>query len=150
MWENLRQSAHNQEADRERRRRLLSFQHEQGGLTDQEYLQRLKSITDEKTINYDEFLEPEPLIPGQLRASFATFIKYGELKQHLSEVLEDPSNKFADELAEEVGLLLIIGLPKQEGHICSIQVKMDIPIYDEDELILDEDSPIEMVFTSTL
>jgi len=129
-WEALRQQAKSRRELREKRRRLLSFQHENGGLADAEYIQRLEALKKEEQddLALATFSEPEPLTPEQASEMYDRLKAYKPLRLHFDEVLRDPRDKFADELAEKVGLKIYIAPRKSDGQKYSAYVTVNLPI----------------------
>jgi hypothetical protein len=157
-WEKLKQlkselrcRKEDQILEREKRRKLLSFQHENGGLTDVEYLKRLRSIQKEETdtVSFAEFLEPEPPTPEQVQGTYTRLSTYVPLRLHFHEVLKNPQDELADKLAEELDLKVIIGQPKITGHKYSAQVLLNLPIVPLEIPFPNEEQPHAMVLQSS-
>ena len=132
---------------------MLSFQHEHDGLTDEEYMRRLSEIKKEaetEVSSLDEFLaNPEPPTSEQIRDTYNRLQAYKPLRQHFDEVLRNPEDKFADDLAEKVDLKVIIGPPKAEGHKFSAQVLLNLPIGAEEMPFPNEEEAVATVFKSS-
>ena len=148
----LRHRKEDQTQERQKRRRLLSFQHENGGLTDEEYLKKLSDIQKEEVaaVSFAEFLEPEPPTLEQVKQTYSRLATYKPLRLHFLEVLRNPQDEHAEQLAEEVGLKIIIGPPKIAGQKYSAQVLMDLTIASEEVPFPSEENPWAMVSQSSL
>lgn len=138
--------------ENEKRRRQLSVQHEYGGITDEEYLRRLNDMRCEEPTIVDEFTEPEPLTPEQVKETYDRLSIFKPLRLRFKDVLKNPRDEMADELAEKVGLKVIVGKPVNEGEKFSVQVKMNLPLEDETIAFPDELEPVasgNVVFSSS-
>ncbi|MFC1926227.1 recombinase family protein [Chloroflexota bacterium] len=152
LLQELNRRCKSHEYELEKRRRLLSFQHENGGLTDQEYRDRLEQIKREYEMAplLDPFqLEPEPPSLEQVKDTFNRLAHYAQLRQRFGQVLKDPQDKEADKLAQEIDMKVIISPTKIEGQKYSAQVLMNLPIADSEIPFPNEKEPIAMVFQST-
>lgn len=140
-WESemieLQQSQRRQQGcidEREKRRRLLSLQHENGGLSDTEYLARLSNLKKEteqyEKLDFSVFIKPEPPTAEEVAATYDRLKAYKPLRQHHDKVMQNPHDKFADDIAEAIGFKIVIGPPKTEGDKYSAQVLFDLPIPD--------------------
>ena len=86
----------------------------------------------------------------QIVKSYVRLSVYKPLRLHFHDVLKNPQDKMADELAEQVGLQVIIGAPKHDGQKYSAQVKMNLPIESTEIPFPNEENPCAMVFQSRL
>jgi len=147
------QRCKDRENQRERRRRLLSVQHEHGGITDDEYFQRLEDIQKEsdselkdiKRFNY--VLEPPTV--EEIRETLDVLQAYYPLADRTEEVLRNPQDEVADQLAEKLGLKVIIGPPRVEGHRFYARIIMNAPIQSGEWQYPNLEKPVAMVFESS-
>jgi len=151
-WEGLQQQARSRRELRDKRRRFLSFQHENGGLSDAEYIQRLEALKKEEQddLALAPFSEPEPLTSEQASETYDIIKAYKPLRLHFDEVLRDPRDKFADELAEKVGLKVYIARPKSGGHKYSAYVTVNLPIPQRQLPFPDDERPTAVVTIATV
>ncbi len=143
----LQTSARKRQDQREKRRRLLSFQHEQGGITDGEYVKRLNATRKEEQdeLNLAPLSKPEPLTPEQAAEVYDLLQAYKPLRLHFDEVINNPRDKFATELAERIDLKIHIGPPKEEGQRYAAYVTVNLPIPDNELSFPCEESPVAKV-----
>ena len=141
------------EHQKEMRRRALSVQHEMGGITDEEYRRRLDQIRreTEHEIDVDQIalFEKEPPTPEQIKQTYNRLKAYKPLRLHFEEVLKNPQDKLAGELADSLGLKVVIKQPKRPNHKFSAKVLLNLPIREEEMSFPDEDDPIAMVFKTS-
>ncbi len=79
--------------------------------------------------NLDAFTgKPEPPTAEQTIETFHWLQAYKPLRLHFDEVLRNPRDKVADDLAEKVNLKVLIGPPLNGGERFSAQVVMNLPI----------------------
>ncbi|NQT73456.1 MAG: recombinase family protein [Chloroflexi bacterium] len=149
----MEQRCKDRENQRERRRRLLSVQHEHGGIVDEEYFQRLEDIQKEsdgelkeiKRFNY--VLEPPTI--EEIRETLDVLQSYYPLADRTEEVLRNPQDEVADQLAEKLGLKVIIGPPRVEGHKFYAHIIMNAPILTGEWRYPSPEKPVAMVFESS-
>jgi hypothetical protein len=153
--ENLLQEIHGQwkrrQDERDKRRRLLSFQHEMGGLTNEEYIQRLDEVQKEAEKDLgDLVLAPTPAPPSteEMMRVYNNLDRFLE-SRNSDELLVDPRDKSLEELADAVNLKVIIGKPKLPGHRYSAHIVIDLPVPDREYPFPNEKHPIAMVFHSS-
>jgi site-specific DNA recombinase len=151
-WEGLQQQAKSIWELRDKRRKLLSFQHENGGLSNAEYIQRLEVLKKEEQddLALALFSEPEPLTPEQASEAYDIIKAYKPLRLHFDEVLRDPRDKFADELAEKVGLKVYIAHPESDGQKYSAYVSVNLPIPQRRLPFPDDECPSAVVTIATV
>ncbi len=141
------------------RRRLLCFQHEHKGLTDEEYLSRLQSVQREETSVLDalnrlsEFSKPStgPLSTMTPTEYLSFRFQSGEyqeasdivakaekmsctLQEYIEPLMASQSDKDKDKLAEAMDLKTIVS-PGHRNEPFSLEVLMKLPL-DEDSLQL--------------
>jgi hypothetical protein len=141
----------NRQHERDKRRRLLSFQHEMGGLTDEEYVQRLNDIDKGAGNEVDDlavFSEPEAPKFEEVMEVYNRLQAF-TLGQNFDQLLVNPQDKSADELAEAVDLKVIIGKPKAAEHKYSALVLMDLPIPNTQYPFPSDEQPFAMVSHSS-
>jgi len=141
----------NRQHERDKRRRLLSFQHEMGGLTDEEYVQRLNDIDKGAGNEVDDlavFSEPEAPKFEEVMEVYNRLQAF-TLGQNFDQLLVNPQDKSADELAEAVGLKVIIGKPKAAEHKYSALVLMDLPIPNTQYPFPSDEQPFAIVSHSS-
>jgi hypothetical protein len=123
--------------ERERRRRFLSWQHENEGITDAEYLARLSQLRREEEDQpvIAPFLEPEPPSPHETRINtdFVNKVlsRYEAHIQHVCEVLANPQDKLADKMAEKLGVKVIVLPPAKVGLRYSVSILFNWPLWEE-------------------
>ena len=152
-FEKFRTIRQDSERQKEMRRRALSIQHEMGGITDEEYQERLNQIRKEADheLNIDQstFFKEEPPTPEQIKQTYNRLIAYKPLRLHFREVIRNPQDKLADELAGSLGLKVIIEQPKRPDHKFSARVLLNLPIIEEEIPFPDEEDSIAMVFRTS-
>lgn len=71
------------------------------------------------------------------------------LRKRFAEILNNPQDKVAEQLAEQLGLRVIVGLPKVPGHKYSAQVLLNLPIAESETAFPNEEQPFAMVSQSS-
>ena len=141
------------EHQKEMRRRALSVQHEMGGVTDEEYQKRLDQIRREAEheldIDQSTFFKEEPPTPEQIKETYNRLKAYKPLRLHFRGVIRNPQDKLADDLADSLGLKVVIEQPKKPNHKFSAKVLLNLPIREEEMPFPDEDDPIATVFKTS-
>ena len=141
------------ERRQETRRRALSIQHEMGGITDEEYKQRLQQIRREaeRELNTEQTISfrQEPPTPEQIRQTYDSLKAFVPLLLHMREVLKNPQDKVADEIAETLGLTIVLEEPKRPGHKFSARVLLNLPVTEEEIPFPDDKDPIAVVFKTS-
>jgi len=128
---------HRQKKDE--RRRKLAFEHEIGGITDAEYVSRLSQIQKEAddAPSLDLFLDtPEPMTVEEALelvgdGRFDTMVELHRLGDYTN-----TENKEMSELAERIGLKVIIGLPKTKDSRWSTQILMNLTPSPSSKMVL--------------
>ena len=125
-----------QKALYQKRRENISRQHEMGTLTDMELVQRLAEISKEESdIELTSINIPAEPPTAEIVVNSINRLKlYKPLRQHFAEVLANPHDPYASQLADEVGLKVIIDEPKVAGQKYSIRVAMNLPIIEPEKL----------------
>jgi hypothetical protein len=140
-----------------RRRRMLSYQHEIGGLTNEEYKDRLSQLTREAQgqPNVAPFLEPEPPSPDEIVANIdlvdKAFKRYQQCMERESEVLQNPQDSQALEIAEKLDVKVIVRPPEQVGEKYSLSIFYELLTITEehDVSVPDRDETETMVLASS-
>ena len=152
-FEKFRAIRQDSKQQKEMRRRALSVQHEMGGITDEEYQKRLDQIRKEAEheldIDRSTFFKEEPPTPEQIKQTYSRLRELKPLRLHFSEVLRNPQDKLADDLADSLGLKVIIEQPERADHKFSARVLLNLPVTEEAIPFPDEEDSIAMVFRTS-
>ena len=132
--------------DRENRRAKwieeYSWQQTEGIITREKFLERIDAIRkeDEKELDNVPELPPEPPTPEEIERTYDILKYFKPYRKHYDEVLRNPQDKWADQLAEMAGLEVIIGppLPEYEGTKFSAYVITNLPFPKQSEELREE------------
>jgi hypothetical protein len=122
-----------------RRRRLLSFQHEHGGLTDDEYLSRLRSLEREEasvldTIKRMSELEKPPidLLEGRSMEDVIAYLQYCfALQEAFGPVLASADEECKGMLAEFLDLKAVVYAGRNASKPFRVELLMKLPLEED-------------------